>query len=68
MKWFINMSLLKDRFVLILLSFIKIGVIKVNGEQSDGISFVIGFHKFECQLYLSKVKPIKVILDEIGRA
>ena len=46
MKWFINMSLLKDRFVLILLSFIKIGVIKVNGEQSDGISFVIGFYKF----------------------
>ncbi|QDP50955.1 MAG: hypothetical protein Tp132SUR00d2C45923861_51 [Prokaryotic dsDNA virus sp.] len=68
MEWLIKIALLKDRFFLILLSFVKIGIIRVNGKQSDGFSFVIGLYKFECQLYLSKVKPIEVWLDEAGRA
>ena len=70
MGWFINISLLEDRFILILFRLIKLGIIKTNSEGFNGISIVIGLYKLELQVNLSLVSDIKLKYRdyEAGRA
>ena len=68
--WFINLALLKDRFILILLNLFKLGIIKTNSPGFNGLSIVFGIYKLELQINLSLVKNIKVTYGEheAGRA
>ena len=65
----LKMFLLEDRFILILLSLIKIGLIRTKTDRMNGFSFVFGIASLECQVNLSNVKTgTKVKLNEFGRA
>lgn len=60
--WFDN------KFVVILLSFIKLGIIRTNDENFNGISLVFGLFNIELQINLSKVKKKQVYIHEYGKA
>ena len=60
--WFDN------KFVVILLSFIKLGIIRTNDENFNGISLVFGLFNIELQINLSKVKKKQVYINEYGKA
>ena len=60
--WFDN------KFVVILLSFIKLGIIRTNDENFNGISLVFGLFNIELLINLSKVKKKQVYINEYGIA
>ena len=70
MGWLLKMFLLEDRFILILLSLIKIGFIRTKSKRFNGFSFVFGLGNIECQVNLSRVKTQteQVNINEVGRA
>ena len=68
--WFLNIALLEDRFIIILFSLFKFGIISTKSERFSGLSMVVGFWKIELQINLSIVQSIKIKLNEYeaGRA
>ena len=56
----ISFALLKDRIILILLSFIKLGIIRTKSKGFSGISLVFGIWRIEMQLNISLVSGILV--------
>ena len=68
MGWLIKIALLDDRFYVILLSHIRIGIIKTRNETLSGISLVFGVWKLELQTNLSMVSKKRIKLRDYGRA
>ena len=68
MGWLIKIALLDDRFYVILLSHIRIGIIKTSNETLSGISVVFGVWKLELQTNLSMVNKKRIKLRDYGRA
>jgi hypothetical protein len=66
MKKLISINLLDDRFIVILLRFIKFGIIRTKSDGFKGFSIVFGISKIELQVNLSKTE--KVVLDGYGKA
>ena len=68
--WLLNIALLEDRFIIILFSLFKFGIIRTKSERFSGLSMVVGFWKIELQINLSIVQSIKIKLNEYeaGRA
>ena len=66
MKKLISIHLLDDRFMVILLRFVRIGIVRTNDSKFTGISIILGLFSIELQINLSKIK--KVMLDGYGRA
>ena len=67
--WLINIALLEDRFILILLNLLKIGIIRTNSNKFSGFSIVLGIHRIELQVNLSIIKNRIITLKsyESGR-
>jgi hypothetical protein len=68
MSKLVTIAWLDDRFMLILLSFIKIGMIRTNDSNFNGISVVFGLFNIELQINLSKIKKKQIYSHEYGRA
>ena len=68
--WLLNIALLEDRFIIILFSLFKFGIIRTKSERFSGLSMVVGFWKIELQINLSIVQSIKIKFNEYeaGRA
>lgn len=64
----LTIAWLNDRFMIILFSFIKLGIIRTNDENFNGISIVFGLFNIELQMNLSKVKKKQIYSHEYGRA
>ena len=64
----LTIAWLNDRFMIILFSFIKLGIIRTNDENFNGISLVFGLFNIELQINLSKVKKKQVYIHEYGKA
>ena len=56
----ISFALLEDRIILILLSFIKLGIIRTKSKGFSGISLVFGIWKIESQLNISLISDILI--------
>ena len=68
MSKLITFALLEDRIILILLSFIKLGIIKTKSNRFSGLSVVFGIWKIEFQFNISLVQDIKIRLNPDGQA
>ena len=64
----ISFALLKDRIILILLSFIKLGIVRTNSKGFSGISIVFGIWRIETQFNISLVSDIKIEFKEYEKA
>ena len=68
MGWLINFALLEDRIILILLNFIKLGIVRTKSKRFSGISVVFGIWKLETQFNISIVKDILMEFKEYEKA
>ena len=64
----ISFALLEDRIILILLSFIKLGIVRTNSKGFSGISIVFGIWKLETQFNVSVVKDILIEFKDYEKA
>tara|TARA_Y100001963_G_scaffold107887_1_gene149149 strand:+ start:222 stop:434 length:213 start_codon:yes stop_codon:yes gene_type:complete len=64
----ISFALLEDRIILILLSFIKLGIIRTKSKGFSGISVVLGLWRIESQLNISLVSDILMEFKEYEKA
>ena len=64
----INFALLEDRIILILLSLIKIGIVRTKSKGFSGISIIFGVWRIETQLNISLVSDILIKFKDYERA
>ena len=68
MGWLISFALLKDRIIIILLSFVKLGIIRTKSKGFSGISLVFGIWRIEMQINMSLVSDILIEFKEYEKA
>jgi hypothetical protein len=64
----INFALLEDRIILILLSLIKIGIVRTKSKGFSGISIIFGVWRIETQFNISLVSDILIKFKDYERA
>tara|TARA_Y100001963_G_C6754012_1_gene435732 strand:+ start:184 stop:396 length:213 start_codon:yes stop_codon:yes gene_type:complete len=64
----ISFALLEDRIILILLSFIKLGIIRTKSRGFSGISIVFGIWRIESQFNISLVSNILIEFKDYEQA
>ena len=64
----ISFALLEDRIIIILLSFVKLGIIRTKSKGFSGISLVFGIWRIEMQINMSLVSDILIEFKEYEKA
>ena len=64
----ISFALLEDRIMLILLSLVKLGIVRTKSKGFSGISVVFGIWRIETQINISLVSDILVEFKEYEKA
>ena len=64
----LSLAWLDDRIIIILLSLIKLGIIRTKQKGFSGFSIVIGLWKLETQLNISYVSDILLEFKEYEKA
>jgi|2_EtaG_2_1085320.scaffolds.fasta_scaffold33571_2 hypothetical protein len=64
----ISFALLEDRIILILLRFIKLGIIRTKSKGFSGVSIVFGIWRIEMQINMSLVSDILIEFKEYEKA
>ena len=68
--WLLKLYFLDNKFIIVLFSIFKFGLVRTNSKGFKGFSIVIGISRLELQINLSLIQDIqiKVAEHETGKA